>query len=184
MSIVTGAGNTTTESLAEGKTDRLWKPWKLSDDAIDFLKDFEKFKSAIYNDSEGHATIGYGHLIHRGSICGAISEQPFLNAFTKEQATVLLRNDLKSREEVVNTSVRVPLFQNEYDALVIFCFNIGNAGFNSSTVLKKINAGKYDQVPDKIMIWNKAKGKEVNGLTNRRLEEVEIYRDAEYGRQR
>lgn len=72
-------------------------------------------------------------------------------------------------------------------SIAIFITNvtaIGNNGFSNSTVLKKMNAGKYNLVPDKIMMWNKANGKVVKGLTNRRSEEVEIYRDAEYGRQR
>jgi RHS repeat-associated protein len=72
----------------------------LSEKGIDFLKDYEVFKSKMYNDSAGHATIGYGHLIHHGSISGKSSENPFTKGLTKNAATELLQKDLKRYENL------------------------------------------------------------------------------------
>ena len=78
--------------------------------------------------------------------------------------------------------MHVPLHQHEYDALVIFCFNIGNGSFSSSSALRKLNTGQYDQVPDEIMKWNKAGAHVSQGLINRRTEEIEMFRYADYVR--
>ena len=182
--IATGITNTTPNSVQIGTTDRLGKPWVFSVAGLNFLRNYEHLVLHMYNDSANHATIGYGHLIHHGPISGVISEQPFLNGITEQQATELLRQDLKPREILVNSSVLVPLFQHEYDAKVIFCFNIGNNGFSSSGALRKLNAGKYSEVPDEMMKWNKAGGQVSQGLINRRTEEVEIFTNADYVRTR
>lgn len=181
---VKGETNDKPGSCVTGSVTRLWKPWVISDSGLEFLKNYEELALSMYNDSANHATIGYGHLIHHGPISGASSETPFKKGITEAGASELLRRDLSSREDLVNEKVKVPLHQHEYDALVIFCFNIGNGGFSGSNALKTLNAGKYSEIPDEIMKWDKANGKKSKGLVNRRTEEVEIFRNAEYKRTR
>ena len=91
---------------------------------------------------------------------------------TKEQATALLQKDLKGYEAVINRYVRVPLNQNQFDALASFVYNVGTGNFIKSTLLKLINA----QTPAKHIFtefrkWNKSKGKVLKGLIKRRAME-------------
>ena len=167
-----------------GKCTRTSKPWSISDKGLNFLKNYETLQLRMYNDSAGHATIGYGHLIHLGPISGKASEKPFKNGLTEEQASALLRKDLSKYEKAVNDSVTVPLCQQEYDALVIFCYNIGIHGFKSSSALKELNKKHYHRVGSKMKLWNKAGGKVSRGLQNRRAEEVEIFEKGDYVRTR
>ena len=54
-------------------------------------------------------------------------------------------------EQAVNNGVKVALNQNQFDALVSFTFNVGVGAFTSSTLLKVLNQGQYDQVPTRKM---------------------------------
>ena len=166
------------------KCQRKHKPWSISSKGLNFLKNYETLQLKMYNDSAGHATIGYGHLIHLGPISGQASEKPFENGLTKEQASALLKQDLSKYEQAVNDNVKVPLCQQEYDALVIFCYNIGIHGFKSSSALKEINKKHYHLVGSKMKLWNRAGGKVSRGLRNRRAEEVEIFEKGDYVRTR
>lgn len=167
-----------------GKCTRTSKPWSISSKGLNFLKNYETLQLKMYNDSAGHATIGYGHLIHLGSISGQASEKPFKNGLTKEQASALLKQDLSKYEQAVNDNVKMSLCQQEYDALVIFYYNIGIHGFGSSSALKEINKKHYHLVGSKMKLWNKAGGKVSRGLQNRRAEEVEIFEKGDYVRTR
>ena len=90
-----------------------------------------------------------------------------------------LREDLRAAEADVKRYVTVPLTQGQYDALVSFVFNLGAGNFRSSTLLKKLNQGHYNDCPEQIMRWNKARvdGKltVLNGLTRRRAAEAAIF---------
>lgn len=175
-------------SVVVAKSERLAKPWKLSTKGLDFVKDYEHFEEKIYNDATGNATIGYGHLIHIGLISGATSEKPYLNGVTEPEASKLLLSRLMEFEVAVNSSVKVPLHQKEYDALVIFAYNIGARGAVSSKAIQAINMGMYELAPDEMMTWNKGKDPkthllvEMQGLINRRTDEIKIFRNAEYRR--
>lgn len=87
-------------------------------------------------------------------------------------------------EKAVNDGVKVELCQQEYDALVIFCYNIGTHGFASSSALKEVNKKHYNLVGLKMKLWNRAGGKVSQGLKNRRAEEVEIFEKGDYVRTR
>jgi len=86
-----------------------------------------------------------------------------------------LSQDVRPAEQTVNNGVKVALNQNQFDALVSFTFNVGGASFNGSTLLKVLNQGQYAQVPDQLRRWNKAGGKVVQGLVNRRENEVKLW---------
>jgi lysozyme len=68
--------------------------------------------------------------------------------------------------------VRVPLTQNQYDALVSLVFNIGAGAFRGSTLLRLLNNSNYAAVPDQMRRWIHVNGKISNGLKKRREEEV------------
>ena len=76
----------------------------------------------------------------------------------------------------VRKFVKVELTQNQFDALVDFAYNAGVGALQKSTLLKKVNAGKFDEVPAEFMKWTKGGGKELPGLVRRRRAEVKLWR--------
>lgn len=110
---------------------------------------FEGFKTTAYKDTQGHYTIGVGHLIKP-------SEKHLINAtLTEEQVHALLEEDLNICDETIEEVVKVQLNQNQYDALYSLCFNIGTTKFRNSLVVRKLNAGDYRGAADAILLWNK-----------------------------
>jgi GH24 family phage-related lysozyme (muramidase) len=87
----------------------------------------------------------------------------------------LLAQDVGPREDVVNDCAKVPLEQCQFDALVSFVFNIGDGAFRKSTLLRLINQETFSLVPEQFMRWNKAGGRVVAGLNNRRSNEVKLW---------
>ncbi|AUS04112.1 glycoside hydrolase family protein [Pseudotamlana carrageenivorans] len=96
-----------------------------SDSIIEFIKDWEKFKPNVYNDSNGYATIGYGHLIKRDNLEDIIIPQEFSNGLTEIEATKLLTKDIKKFELALKRDVKVKLHQREFDALIDLLYNCG-----------------------------------------------------------
>ena len=144
---------------------------QISANGLKKLMEWEEVRLTAYHDSAEKLSIGVGHLIQPG--------EDFSKGLTTEQAQDLLADDLTRFEHAVNTRVKVPLTQNQYDALVIFSFNIGVAGFQSSSALKVLNSGDYAGVPARMKLWNKEtrKGKLVvsKGLINRRNKEIKLW---------
>ena len=116
---------------------------------LDFITKEEGARNKAYKDSKGLWTIGVGHLIKA-------DEQNLITAtLTDEQVEDLLRSDLKWCSEAVETSVKVPLNQSQFDALYSLCFNIGETAFKKSTVVRRLNANDYKGAADAIEMWNK-----------------------------
>ena len=131
---------------------------------LDFITKEEGARNKAYKDSKGLWTIGVGHLIKA-------DEQHLINTtLTDAQVKDLLKSDLKWCSEAVETSVRVPLHQHQFDALYSLCFNIGETNFKKSTVVKKINENDIKGAADAILMWNKP---EV--LINRRKRERALF---------
>lgn len=139
----------------------------LSLKGLKLLKVWEGCILHIYKDSAGYPTIGVGHLIRAG--------EDFSKGLTNEQAMELLAADISPFEDVVNAKIGVDLTQDQFDALVIFAFNIGTGGFAKSTLVKELNLGHYDQVPTQLRKWNRAGGKVNQGLINRRNNEIKLW---------
>ncbi|MBE9215694.1 glycoside hydrolase family protein [Plectonema cf. radiosum LEGE 06105] len=147
---------------------------KTSNEGLKFIADHEGIILHLYNDPANHATIGVGHLVHHGPICGKEPEE-FKCGITKERAMEILRSDVIQAEQTVNKLVKVPLNQNQFDALVSFIFNIGETQFASSTLLAKLNNGDYRAVPTELNRWVHADGKKLPGLINRRRNEGNLF---------
>ena len=90
---------------------------KLSLKGLQLIEHHEGFRSEIYADPAGYRTIGYGHRLLPG--------ENFSRGITRAQAAALLGKDVRSAESKVNRALKVPLSQNQYDALVDFAFNCG-----------------------------------------------------------
>src|SRR6185369_8154128 len=135
---------------------------KISSKGLELIKQYEKEEQFQYLDSAGLPTIGYGHLLTKSELMSGyikINDKSVCfhdnDGLLHDETIALLDQDLDPVEHIVNKLVNVSLTQNQFDALVILTFNIGNGGFAESTALKMINAKKFAEVPDAIMRWNK-----------------------------
>jgi len=142
---------------------------KTSKKGLELIAEFEGFSPTIYKDVAGYPTIGFGHLLKENE------EKLFQNGITKEQAYELLAKDVKEAENAIIKYVRVPLTQNQFDALVSFVYNVGSGNFQRSTLLKELNAKNYAKAADEFLKWTKAGGKEYKGLVRRRQKERELF---------
>ena len=135
------------------------------------IKSFEGLRLTAYSDPATGAapwTIGYGAT--RGVTKGM--------TITSEQAERMLQNDIARFEPELESLVKVPLSQNQWDALMSFVYNLGSANLASSMLLKLLNAGDYARAADQFPRWNKAGGKELPGLTKRRAAEQALFLSA------
>lgn len=142
-----------------------------SSDGLKIIKDFEGERLQAYLCPAGIWTIGYGHT----DAAGPPKVTPGM-VITKRDAEDILRRDLRQYENAVDSAVKVALTQNQFDALVSFCFNVGAGAFRKSSLLTKLNRGDYASVPGELMKWNKGGGKELPGLTRRRRAEAALWR--------
>ena len=138
----------------------------LSRNGIDMIKDSEQLRLNAYLPTPNDVwTIGWGHTksTKRGMV------------ITEERAEVLLWSDLSWVGRVIDKHVKVPLTQNQYDALYSFIFNLGETNFSTSTLLRLLNKGDYQGAADQLPRWNKQKGNVLRGLTKRRAEERKLF---------
>src|SRR5580698_5767611 len=98
----------------------------------------EGLRLVPYNDATGNATVGYGHLLHRGPLDGTEV------TITAQQALQLFAQDLYSKAEVFVNKITVPLNQNQYDALVSFCYNCGAGNLEHIVSETGLNSGNYE----------------------------------------
>ena len=142
---------------------------KFSAAGMELLKRFEGFRNRFYLDVAGLPTIGYGHrLLHSDS---------FPNGIDEPQAANLLACDVRDAEQAVQRLVKVPLTQGQFDALVDFCFNLGAGRLTASTLLKCLNAGRYDEAAEQLLLWDHTGGQECAALKVRREAEAELWRN-------
>lgn len=144
---------------------------KTSDRGVALIKAHEGLRLTAYTDPVGVWTIGYGHT----TAAGPPKVERGMK-ITDAGADAILRQDLAKFEGYVSSAVKVPLNQNEFDALVSFTFNLGPGNLRSSTLLKKLNAGDRAGAADEFLKWTKAGGKTLPGLVKRREAERALFR--------
>jgi len=134
------------------------------------IRDKSTGKHIAYRDGGGVLTIGWGHTGPDVKVGKTI---------TDAEAKVLLDKDIAWASKCVNeTLMGYPLTQNQFDALVSLCYNIGpdpKKGFPSSTVVKRIKNGDYKGAAEALTWWNKDNGKVVDGLVKRRAKEKALF---------
>jgi len=148
------------------------------------LMHIERIRLFPYSDATGArvfswshvATIGYGHLIRENEWA------KYKAGISAEEARALFQKDLIIYESAVNTVVRRPVLQHEFDALCILAFNIGLRAFRTSSVVKMLNGqpSRYKTLEAAWKAWNMDGGKESRGLNNRRAAEWVVFTTADY----
>lgn len=142
---------------------------KVDQAGLDLIHLNEGFSLTAYLDTGGVWTIGwgstkiFGRRVRKGDV------------ITKEQAEEQSLIDLKDSEAAVNKFVKVPLTQGQYNALVDFVYNIGEKQFASSTLLKVLNKGDYDEAAKQFMRWVYDNGVKIKGLELRRKRAVAMF---------
>ena len=145
---------------------------KISNNGIELIKQFEGLSLKPYLDAVNIPTIGFGNTFYEDGTKVTLKDKPI----TEQRATELLEFIAnKTFSENINKVVKVPLNQNQFDALVSFAYNIGNKNFNWSTLLKKLNLSDYEGTSLEFGRWNQAGGKILNGLVLRRQKEKELF---------
>ena len=145
----------------------------ISQQGIDFIKKKEGFRSKAYQDSGGKWTIGYGHTKN---------VKPGMT-ITEKAADKLLRSELPIYEKRVNDLVKIPLNQNQYDALASFDFNTGGLKYydkkkkqyKNSQFLDSLNEGDIESAFKHHADWIHSNGKIEKGLINRRNFEKDLF---------
>lgn len=140
---------------------------RINDEGFKLLTTFEGCKLHAYDDGRGVMTIGYGHT---HGVFGGMT-------ITQAQAEQFFHEDLEQFESYVEEAVQVDLNDDQFSALVCFCFNVGpgTEGFGGSTLLQKLNAGDYQGAAGQFPRWNKVDGNPWLGLTRRRLAEQALF---------
>lgn len=132
---------------------------EFSPEGLALLKQWEGLRLRAYQDTGGVWTIGYGHIE---------TAKPGMEITERQAEELLLDYDLPKYEQAVNRYVKVTLSQLQFDALVVFCYNVGIHAFKTSTLLKVLNREEYEDVDDQYMRWVYDNGERIEGLVNRR----------------
>ena len=139
---------------------------KLGEQGKSLIQSFEKCEFTAYKPTPSDVwTLGYGHTraVAEGDTC------------TQEQADAWFLEDVAWAEDCVNRAVTQLINQQEFDALVSLCFNIGCRAFSGSTLVRNLNALDFDSASDQFLVWDKQAGKVLAGLLNRRKAEQELF---------
>jgi lysozyme len=133
-------------------------PQTINAAGLELIESFEGLRLQSYQDSVGVWTIGYGHTlgVHQGE------------TITQPQAQAFLQQDLGVAEAAVN-GLGQTLTGNQFSALVSFTFNLGAGN------LKALFKDGLAAVPDRILLFDHAGGRQLPGLTRRRQAERALY---------
>jgi lysozyme len=147
----------------------------LGPEGLKLLKESEGFRRDVYCDVAGYRTIGYGHRL--------LESESFSEGITEKQANEILLADIRKAEEAVHRLVRVPLTQGQFDALVDFCFNLGQNRLAASSLLQCLNRGRYDAAAEQLLLWDHAGPRELAALRARREAEFHLWHKPTYPQQ-
>lgn len=138
----------------------------LSAAGLGLIKVHEGTIPQVYKDPVGILTVCTGH-VSPGLKLG--------DRFTAAQCEQLLRQDTAAAQSTIKRVVKVPVTQEQYDALTSLVFNIGGTAFTKSTLLKRINEGSCQKAAKEFNRWVYAQGVKLPGLIKRREQESKMY---------
>ena len=142
----------------------------ISKEGIALIKKFEGCELKAYRCPANVLTIGYG-------VTKGVTEDMEI---TQQEADEMLAGELIEYTEYINNMVKVALNQNQFDGLTAWIYNLGPTNFKDSTLLRVLNEGRYNEVPQEIKRWNKAGGETLTGLIRRREAESRLFEGKEW----
>ena len=145
---------------------------KISNNGINLIKHFEGLSLKPYLDVVNIPTIGWGNTFYEDGTKVTLNDKPISEIEATELLSYVAQ---KVFGDKILQLVKVPLNQNQFDALVSFCYNIGMGNFSKSTLLKKINQGDFKGASLEFEKWNKSGGVVLAGLVKRRLKEKDLF---------
>jgi lysozyme len=149
---------------------------------IDMIKHHEGCKMRPYRCPALLWTVGVGRVIDPNHIKVKLDERKNLpipdgwdRTLSMAEVDKLLEEDLERFQSGVKRLCPNGLTASRFGALVSFAFNVGLGNLQNSTLRMKHNRGEFESAADEFLKWNKAGGKELKGLTNRRKDERALY---------
>ena len=134
---------------------------------LDLIKSFEGLKLKAYKlAGESYYTIGYGHSFDKSITADTV--------WTDDQADDALKKDLKRFEDYVTKYAKqygLKFNDNQFSALVSYCYNRGPGGLNQLLSHSKNVADVANNI---VIYWGSAAKYKV-GLIRRRKEERELF---------
>ncbi|KAF8650076.1 hypothetical protein AX16_005419 [Volvariella volvacea WC 439] len=153
-------------------------PPQVNTATLNLIKEFEGFVPRPAPDPIGLPTVGYGHLCQTTNC----AEVPYSFPLTEAQATSLLISDLRTFTKCVSDYIvdSVRLNANQYGALSSWAFNVGCGNVQSSTLIRRLNAGESPNTvaAQELPKWVYAGGQQLPGLVRRRNAEVALFQTA------
>ena len=164
----TGAGlSSRTANVVRGKNEGIFGKAGLTDSLVALVKKSEDFAATPYFDRTQYS-VGFGTKAKSKG-----------ERLTVEEANQRLLNELLYKRSRVQKMVKVPINNNQLDALTSFAFNVGEGALGESTLLKKLNSGDYAGAAKEFLRWNKGEHRGVKqvlpGLTKRRNSEMQLF---------
>ena len=145
---------------------------KISSLGLELIKEFEGFSANAYLCPAKKVTIGYGNTFYADGTKVKLGEQ-----ISKTDALELLEKVVnKDFADKIFSAIKVPVAQNQFDAMCSLSYNIGTGSFLKSTLLKKVNEKDFEGASNEFLKWNKSGGKELLGLTRRRKREFDLFK--------
>ena len=150
---------------------------KISDNGLRLIQEFESFEPKPYLDSAKVWTIGYGSTYYPNGKKVTKFDKPINRLYAETIQRNVIKNDF---EPVINELLEKEIAsgfitQNMFDAILSLTYNIGVNGFKRSSVLRLLKQGDKQNAADAFLLWNKAGGKVLKGLINRRKKERELF---------
>jgi lysozyme len=145
---------------------------QISNKGLELIKRFEGYSDRPYLCAAGKPTISYGLTYYPNGKKVTMKD----SKITKEQGDEMFYKIVSEFAADVLKLVKSKISVNQLNALTAFSYNVGMGNFQKSTLLKLVNINPNDgNIAKEFLKWNKAAGKELKGLTNRRIAESALY---------
>ena len=145
---------------------------RLSDNGLRLIQEFEGLRLTSYLCQAGVPTIGYGATYYADGTKVKLGQ-----TIPLQQAKQLHKDHVKEFEQsVIGLLNTTKVNQNQFDALVSFCYNLGAGNLAKSQLLRFVKANPNDpKIAAEFLKWNRAGGEVSRGLVRRRKKEAELY---------
>lgn len=145
---------------------------KIDSKGVDLITLFEGFEGKPYLCSANVPTIGFGTTRYPNGHKVKLSDA----SISRNLAIEYFKHDVAFFELQVDALATDKLTQNQFSALVSFCYNLGANSLKTSTLLKKVNTNPNDPtIAVEFLKWVNAGGRKLAGLVRRREAEASLY---------